>query len=127
MLALTSNPEGTVVQHAKASTGLEVGAAVLDRLASHNVGETPMGSLGAVIGATVDHVSFDLSTFNGPILAPGLGAQGAGPHDLARLFRAAKQNVVPVYARSILAEGPDVGGLRDAAAKAAEECRTALS
>ncbi len=125
-LALTSNPEGAAVQRAVAADGRTVADTVLGELADRNADATPMGSVGAVIGATVEAFGFDLTTLNGPILAPGLGAQGATAADLPRLFGAASANVVPVYARSVLKAGPDVAALRDAAERTAEECRAAL-
>jgi len=45
--------------------------------------EVPTGTVGAVIGATLEPSSFALSQLGGVILAPGLGAQGAGPADVA--------------------------------------------
>jgi orotidine-5'-phosphate decarboxylase len=72
-------------------------------------------------------VPFDLSTLNGPILAPGLGAQGATPQDLRGLFGDALPNVVPAMSRELLRNGPDLAGLRDAAARSIDACRAALA
>ncbi|MCE0447184.1 orotidine-5'-phosphate decarboxylase [Streptomyces tricolor] len=82
VLALTSNPEGGEVQHAIRPDGRTVGATMLAHLAAENAGEEPLGSFGAVVGATLgDLSSYDLD-MGGPLLAPGIGAQGATPADL---------------------------------------------
>ena len=46
----------------------------------------PTGTVGAVVGATLQPSTFALSQLGGVILAPGLGAQGAGPADIAARF-----------------------------------------
>ncbi|GGQ31636.1 orotidine-5'-phosphate decarboxylase [Streptomyces roseolilacinus] len=126
VLALTSNPEGAEVQRAVREDGRTVGATVLAHLAEENAGETPMGSFGAVVGATLgDLSSFDLDV-NGPLLAPGIGAQGATPADLPGVFGAAVRNVVPNVSRGVLRQGPDAAALRDAAQRYADEVRAAV-
>lgn len=127
MLALTSNPEGGEVQHAVRGDGRSVGATMLAHLAAENAGEEPLGSFGAVVGATLgDLSSYDLG-INGPLLAPGIGAQGATPADLPRVFGAALRNVVPNVSRGVLRHGPDVTALRTAADRFAVEIRTAVT
>lgn len=125
VLALTSNPEGADVQLARTPRGT-VAEQVLGELAARNAGAAPLGSFGAVVGATLDSIEGDLAAVNGPLLAPGLGAQGATAAGLPRLFGDAPKAVVPVYARSILAAGPDAAALRAAAEQAREECAAAL-
>ncbi|WP_149178993.1 orotidine-5'-phosphate decarboxylase [Streptomyces sp. TRM49041] len=126
VLALTSNPEGAEVQRAVRADGRTVGATVLAHLAEENAGETPMGSFGAVVGATLgDLSSFDLD-INGPLLAPGIGAQGATPADLPAVFGGAVRNVVPNVSRGVLRHGPDAAALRDASARYADEVRAAV-
>ncbi|QCX75246.1 orotidine 5'-phosphate decarboxylase [Streptomyces sp. YIM 121038] len=126
VLALTSNPEGAEVQRAERADGRTVGATMLGHLARENAGAAPMGSYGAVVGATLgDLSSFDLD-INGPLLAPGIGAQGATPADLPRVFGAAVRNVVPNVSRGVLKAGPDAGALREAAARFADEVRQAV-
>lgn len=127
VLAFTSNPEGGAVQRALTADGKTVGATILEGAAARNAGLEPMGPIGAVVGATLAEVPFDLSTLNGPILAPGLGAQGATPQDLRGLFGDALHNVVPAMSRELLRNGPDVAGLRDAAARSIDACRAALA
>ncbi|MEU9480113.1 orotidine-5'-phosphate decarboxylase [Streptomyces sp. NPDC048191] len=127
VLALTSNPEGPEVQHAIRADGRTVGATMLAHLAAENAGEEPLGSFGAVVGATVgDLSSYDLS-INGPLLAPGVGAQGATPADLPKVFGPALRNVVPNVSRGVLRHGPDVGALRASAERFAEEIRAAVA
>ena len=63
---------------------------------------------------------------NGPLLAPGLGAQGATPADLRAVFGESLRNVLPSYSREVLAAGPDPAGLRAAADRAVGDCRAAL-
>ncbi|MFD9034298.1 orotidine-5'-phosphate decarboxylase [Streptomyces sp. NPDC059567] len=127
VLALTSNPEGAEVQRAVREDGRTIGATMLAHLAAENAGETPMGSFGAVVGATLgDLSSFDLD-INGPLLAPGIGAQGATPADLPAVFGAAVRNVVPNVSRGVLKHGPDTAALRDSAERYATEIREAVA
>ena len=53
VLALTSNPEGAEVQRATAAGGRSVAQVMLDHVAAENAGATPLGSVGAVVGATL--------------------------------------------------------------------------
>lgn len=126
VLALTSNPEGQEVQHAVRADGSTVAATMLAHLKAENAGAEPLGSFGAVVGATLGELSsYDLAV-NGPLLAPGIGAQGATPADLPKVFGNAVRNVVPSVSRGVLRHGPDAAGLRGAAAKFAEEVAAAV-
>ncbi|MGX2998340.1 orotidine-5'-phosphate decarboxylase [Streptomyces sp. JNUCC 64] len=130
VLALTSNPEGAEVQHAVRGDGRDVGATMLARLAGENAPEVAdgagLGSFGAVVGATLgDLSSYDLE-IGGPLLAPGIGAQGATPADLPRVFGAAVRQVVPNVSRGVLRHGPDPVALRDSAERFADEVRAAV-
>ncbi|MFJ2772584.1 orotidine-5'-phosphate decarboxylase [Streptomyces sp. NPDC087300] len=127
VLALTSNPEGAEVQHAVREDGRTVGATVLGHLAAENAGAAPLGSFGAVVGATLGDLSaYDLA-INGPLLAPGIGAQGATPADLPAVFGASVRNVVPNVSRGVLRHGPDAAALREAAERFADEVRVAVA
>lgn len=127
VLALTSNPEGGEVQHAIRADGRNVGATMLAHLAAENEGEEPLGSFGAVVGATLgDLSSYDLD-INGPLLAPGIGAQGATPADLPAVFGGVLRNVLPNVSRGVLRHGPDVGALRESAERFAEEIKAAVA
>jgi len=127
VLALTSNPEGPSVQHAIAAGGRTVAQTVIDEISQVNVGAEPFGSLGLVVGATIGETGHDLSKLNGPMLAPGLGAQGGTPDDLRRIFGENLRTVLPSYSREVLGAGPDVPGLRAAAQRAVDACRAALA
>ncbi len=78
VLALTSNPEGPQVQHARVADGRWVAQMIIDEAARHNPGRR-LGSVGLVVGATIGRTEADFSGVNGSILAPGLGAQGGRP------------------------------------------------
>ena len=115
VVTLTSNDtDGAVVQRARDQAGVTVAGRILTQVAARNAGVEPLGSIGAVVGATIGEVDEDLSV-NGPLLAPGLGAQGATPADLRRVFGPALANVLPASSRDVLAAGPDPGRLRHAA------------
>ena len=118
VLALTSNPEGPQVQHATTADGRTVAASILDAIATRNVDAESLGSIGAVVGATIGETreNFDV---NGPLLVPGFGAQGGTADDVRRIFGDALKNVLPNSSREILAAGPDKGALRAAAEDAA--------
>jgi len=125
VLALTSNPEGPSVQHARGPDGRTVAGAVLAQVAACNAGVRPLGSVGAVVGATIGGTGEDLMV-NGPLLAPGLGAQGANAADLRQVFGEALCNVVPAMSRELLRHGPDVTSLRATAARAVDTMAVVL-
>ena len=87
---------------------------MLDHLRQVNAGVEPLGSFGAVVGATLGEVSEDLN-INGPLLAPGFGAQGGTVADLRRIFGASASHVLPSTSRGLLRAGPDVESLAGAA------------
>ena len=126
VLALTSNPEGPAVQHAVSASGKTVAQTVIDEISQLNAGAEPLGSFGLVVGATIGDTGHDLSEVNGPLLSPGLGAQGGTPADLRTVFGKSVRNVLPSYSREVLGAGPDVTALRAAAQRAADACRAAL-
>jgi orotidine-5'-phosphate decarboxylase len=144
VLCLTSNKEGFEVQHARTEISGQVGpdgvpdgvgggtvaAFMAARAAVLNAGAEPMGSVGLVVGATIgDAVAAtgtDLVAVNGPLLAPGVGAQGAGERELATTFGDARRNVLASSSRGVLAAGPDPDALVRAARTAAHEAKTAL-
>jgi orotidine-5'-phosphate decarboxylase len=126
VLALTSNPEGPTVQHAVTAGGRTVAQTVIDEISQLNVGAEPLGSIGLVVGATIGDTGHDLSKVNGPLLAPGLGAQGATPSGLRAIFGGGLPNVLPSYSREVLNAGPELADLRAAAQRVATDCRAAL-
>lgn len=121
VLARTSNPEGADVQRAAAGQGRTVAQSVVDAAALANAGSTPMGSVGVVVGATNPPGEVDLTRLNGPILAPGFGAQGATTRDLARVFGESTDRVLPATSRMLLRHGPDPAALRAAVLSVKDE------
>jgi len=126
VVALTSNPEAPQFQQASTDDGRTVGGAVLAEVARCNEGASPMGSIGAVVGATLAEPVADAERVNGPLLAPGMGTQGGRPGDLPRIFGAAMPNVLPSVSRELLEAGPDLAALREAAARLNDACRAAV-
>jgi orotidine-5'-phosphate decarboxylase len=124
VLALTSNPEGPQVQHAVTADGRSVAGTVLDAVATRNAGAEGLGSVGAVVGATVE-LPTDIGPQNldvkGPLLVPGIGAQGGTVEDVRRVFGSAVHNVLPTSSRQILVAGPDKVALREAVVRAIDD------
>ena len=111
VLALTSNPEGRQVQHARAASGRLVAEEIVDAAASANAGKE-YGNVGLVVGATIGRTGVDLSQVHGSLLSPGIGAQGAGARDLAEVFGDALRYVLPAASRELMAAGPDPAAIR---------------
>jgi orotidine-5'-phosphate decarboxylase len=118
VLALTSNPEGPQFQHATTTDGRTVAGTVLAAVAERNRGIDGPGSVGAVVGATIGETGEDLDV-GGPLLVPGIGAQGGTVDDVRRIFGRAVARVLPSTSRQVLAAGPDPDALRKAAQAAA--------
>ena len=134
VLARTSNPDAGTFQHALVgersvaqvvvdtvrgwnTPGWVVGDPLPDIAAVRDLASrfgATTGSFGVVVGATLPELDVDLDGLGGPILAPGLGAQGGSVADLRRLVGPARA-VVPTVSRDVLAAGPDAGALRAAA------------
>ena len=89
-----------------------------------------LGSVGLVVGATigdaVDRLGIDLAAANAPLLAPGVGAQGAGAAELEAVFGTARRNVLASTSRGVLRAGPDAADLREAARTATDQAARAL-
>ncbi|MGY5882055.1 orotidine-5'-phosphate decarboxylase [Modestobacter lacusdianchii] len=134
VLARTSNPDAGTLQHAMVGArsaaqvvvdtvrgwntpGWVVGDPLPDVAAVRDLqgrwGATT-GSFGVVVGATLPDLDVDLDGLGGPVLAPGLGAQGGSVADLRRLFGTGRA-VVPTVSRDVLQAGPDGPALRAAA------------
>ncbi|MCG7311247.1 orotidine-5'-phosphate decarboxylase [Brachybacterium sp. ACRRE] len=132
VLALTSNPDGPEVQHARRAQGSaadgaaggDSAASVARTIAAHareaNLAEIAAagldparawGSTGLVIGATVGdalrELGIDVAATRAPVLAPGFGAQGAGPEDRAEVFGGAADRVLVSLSRGVLSAGPE--------------------
>ena len=123
----SSNPEGRGLQ----STGgiaNSVEATLLRQIGAVNDDLAPgtIGPIGAVIGPTHLVPSLDLRSANAIFLAPGVGAQGASPEDVAEVFADCPDRVIPSASRLLLDDGPDVGRLRDGGAALAATFRERL-
>jgi orotidine-5'-phosphate decarboxylase len=155
VLALTSNPEGADVQAAVTgvgSTGIgstgagstvvgstvvgstvvgstvvgsTVAQSVVDAVAARNAGH--VGDFGVVVGATAAARALRFEALNGPILVPGIGAQGASLVDLPEVFGAAIRHVLPTTSRALLRYGPEPASLRHAARRMADEVADLLT
>ncbi len=115
VVARSSNPEGRGLQQAVTAGG----PAVEDMLPrrdrrAQRVARGPAGTVGAVIGATLAPSGFALSQLGGVILAPGLGAQGAGPADVAERFAGCRARDASCRAApgGSCNAGPDAAALR---------------
>jgi orotidine-5'-phosphate decarboxylase len=127
LLALTSNPEGPQVQHAVGADGRRVAATVLQAAAARNADAAGAGSVGAVVGATItlpEGMTVDDLDIGGPLLVPGIGAQGGTVEDVRRVFGPAARHVLPSSSREILGEGPDKVALHDAVLRSVETFST---
>jgi orotidine-5'-phosphate decarboxylase len=113
VVARSSNPEGRELQQAVTATGPAVEDMLLGEIAELNGSPAiPTGTVGAVVGATLEPSAFALSQLGGVILAPGLGAQGAGPADIAARFAGCSPgSVLPSSSRGLLNQGPDPADL----------------
>ena len=113
VLAATSNPEGASVQRAMVN-GQTVAQSIVDAAAAVNRSAAPEpGSVGVVVGATLDEVP-DLAQLGGPVLVPGVGAQGGRPEALAGLGGARPGQLLPAVSREVLRAGPDPAAVRAA-------------
>lgn len=114
VLAATSNPEAIALQGARFGGETSVAQHVVDSLAEINASshaETVGGNLGIVLGATVANPP-SISSLHGPILLPGVGAQGATMRDIDRLCGADNPLALPSVSRGILKHGPSVHALK---------------
>lgn len=112
VLAATSNPEGATVQRADAE-GRTVAQLIVDHVAAANQTQPKPGSVGVVVGATIFEPP-DLSALGGPVLVPGVGAQGGRVEALGGLGGTELGQVLPAVSRAVLRAGPGVVELRTA-------------
>ena len=115
VLAATSNDEGRSLQRVRTDDDVAVEDLVLGSVAEINRRDEGLGSLGVVLGATRDRPRFDLASLHGPYLVPGVGAQGATPEHVRRLFERCPEGTVLVnVSRAVSEAGPERSALRDA-------------
>jgi orotidine-5'-phosphate decarboxylase len=129
VVARSSNPEGRSLQLATTAEGSAVEDMLLGEIAALNASEeVPTGTVGAVIGATLSPSFYPLPQLGGIILAPGLGAQGAGPSDVATRFAGcAPGSVLPSSSRGLLRHGPDHAAMRREAVSLSRELAVAMA
>lgn len=110
----SSNPEGQSVQSA-GDHGRRVDEGLLGEIGklNHTLAAGDIGPVGAVVGPVRIEPELDLAGAQALFLAPGVGAQGATPEDVARVFAACPDRVMPSASRSLLLAGPDISALRD--------------
>ena len=121
-LAATSNPEGAGVQRALSGARTVAQSIVDDAGVVNRVGFPEPGSVGVVVGATLEQVP-DVSDLGGPVLVPGVGAQGGRPESLGGLGGARPGQLLPAVSREILRAGPDFAAVR----RAGEKLRDAVA
>lgn len=115
VLAATSNPEGAAVQRALVD-GRTVAQSIVDAAAELNASAAPQpGSVGVVIGATLGTAVPEVGALGGPVLVPGVGAQGGRPESLGGLGGARPGQLLPAVSREVLRAGPDAAAVRAAA------------
>lgn len=120
VLAATSNPEGAELQRITGADGRTIAQRMVDDAAAANVG-AEFGSVGVVVGATLTEAP-DLSALNGPILMPGVGAQGGGADSIRALVPARDLGaVLPNVSREVLKAGPSVAALKEKVTELSEE------
>jgi orotidine-5'-phosphate decarboxylase len=124
ILSATSNPEASSLQSAIAS-GSSVARSVFDFASRHSKGE--LGSIGVVIGATVDctALGIDISEpTNVPVLVPGFGSQGAKLSKAASILNTFAAVSICSVSRSVA--GADKEGLSKRIATAKAELEVGL-
>jgi len=124
----SSNPEGRTSQSARTDSGISLEARILADIGALNARLAPgtIGPVGAVVGPAPIDPPLDLAAANALFLAPGVGAQGATPADVARTFGTCRGRVMPSVSRSLLAAGPDAAALRAAIIRLNDEFRLLL-
>ena len=114
VLAATSNPEAATVQGCHTEHGVTISQQIVDACAQENSAYQPaVGSVGVVVGATLATPP-DLRKLHGPVLLPGVGAQGATAKDVKRITKDLAGLSFPSVSRDILSVGPKVSTLKKA-------------
>ncbi|AKE41304.1 Orotidine 5-phosphate decarboxylase [Corynebacterium kutscheri] len=116
VLAATSNPEARQLQDQKNNAGVSISQQIIDNCCAMNaeqLQQEKVGNVGVVVGATLAQAP-ELKNLNGPILLPGVGAQGGSAEDVARLTQGVMELGFPNISRVILQTGPDIDALINA-------------
>ena len=119
VLAATSNPEAELIQRAivpvENASGRTVSRAIIDDVKAFNEAQSahPFGSIGLVLGATLDLARYGIDTSSPaglnppPVLAPGFGQQGAKLSGARSIFGSYAPSTIVSESRAILSAGPD--------------------
>jgi orotidine-5'-phosphate decarboxylase len=126
----STNPEGRMLQTATVVAGQHAGASVesalLAELAEVNRalddGVEPSRCVGAVVGPL--RRPEGLEHFDGPILVPGIGAQGAGIDEGRAMHAFLSHDALAInVARHVLVAGPDRRSITETATRFADALR----
>lgn len=123
VLAATSNPEAVAFQSIMDEEGVTLAQGVVNQCAALNAAYKAAGrpgNVGVVVGATLAQPPV-LDELNGPVLLPGVGAQGATAQDVKVITAAVPQLGFANVSRSVLSAGPQVVDLREAVKSALAE------
>ncbi|MEJ4100015.1 orotidine-5'-phosphate decarboxylase [Corynebacterium mastitidis] len=123
VLAATSNPEARALQGHRGEDGRTISQQVVDEVARRNAAHGAhgaLGNLGVVVGATVTQAP-DCRGLGGPVLMPGVGAQGGSARDVAQIMGERLDLAYPNVSRAVLNAGPHAADLRKAASAFAAE------
>lgn len=139
VLAATSNPEAARIQRAQVSPTddddseqtLSVARAIIEDVTRYNAtqGTGDVGSIGVVLGATLDFADYGIDIADPrspalPVLAPGFGHQGAQFADAPRIYGALLHTAIVSESRTVLSAGP--AGIADEIARRREEMSAAI-
>ena len=119
----TSNPGGADVQDVTLSDGTKLWqhvAGLVREWGEELVGERGLSTVGAVVGATYPREVAEMRRLlpQSVLLLPGIGAQGAGPGDVARAFTSGPASALVSASRSVIYAYRTAGGDWRAAAGA---------
>lgn len=106
-LVRTSNSGATDLQELTLSDGRRVWqhvAELVEGWGADLIGERGLSSVGAVVGATVPRAVAEARKLlpRSVLLLPGVGAQGAGPADVARAFTSGPASALVTASRSVI-------------------------
>ncbi|CAB4623186.1 unannotated protein [freshwater metagenome] len=124
ILSATSNPEAASIQ--TAMIGSQSVAASVASFAASFV-DTDLGSVGLVLGATVDLESFGLvadGLVNVPVLMPGFGQQGASLTTVSTRYKLFRSGLICNVSRSVA--GDSATGLTNRISSAKRELEQGL-
>ncbi|MFN0153335.1 MAG: orotidine-5'-phosphate decarboxylase [Gaiella sp.] len=126
LLVHTSNAGAADIQGATLSDGRPLWRHIADLVAEWGkgiVGDCGLSAVGAVVGATYPRAIGEARRAmpQAIMLLPGIGAQGAGPADVARAFTSGPASALVTASRSVIYAYRDVAGEVDWRSAAGEE------